>query len=124
MRIICTTLLVSLVNCYYDIDDSILYKIDFQPFSKSEPLSSSSSSSDSASSSSDSPGPGDADTQSPPSLSPSTETVTVTSVDQESFQCQIPRVEPRKKLDVSDYAGPSALGLLESIFVQSSCAYR
>ena len=30
----------------------------------------------------------------------------------------------RSKVDISDYTGPDALGLLEKLFVQSGCVYR
>ena len=34
------------------------------------------------------------------------------------------QVVQKDKSDSSDYSGPDALGLLESLFVESSCAYR
>ena len=48
----------------------------------------------------------------------------ITSVDKEKFKCKIPKVVQKSKTDSSDYTGPNALGLLETLFVQSSCAYR
>ena len=52
------------------------------------------------------------------------ETVVMTSADNERFRCKIPKVLPNNNADASEYVGPSALGLLESLFVQSSCSYR
>jgi len=119
--------ILSGISATYNIDDTIWYKIDFQPFGfvNKQPLdikegdktkneNNLAADAGSASSKSDSHFVDDEDE----------ETVVMTSADNERFRCKIPKVLPNSNSDASEYTGPSALGLLESLFVQSSCSYR
>ena len=85
--------LTSCLNAHYDIDDTLLYKIDFKPFSTDEnslksPITSSPQ--DPAN------GIGKAKAESSQTEERKEEnplnTVIITSVDKEKFRCQIPEV--------------------------------
>jgi len=94
-------LFVSVLSCitaFYDIDDSLLYKIDFPglPTPKNDP---------------------DINTE-------ELESVFITSTEQEKFECLIPKASQLKKFDEEKYSGKTVLQLIEGIFVQQSCAYR
>jgi len=114
--------LTSCLNAHYDIDDTLLYKIDFKPFSDPKTsLKSPITTSQQDPVEADGNESSHTEDKDENSL---TDTVIITSVDKEKFRCQIPKVVQRVTDDISDYTGPDALGLLESLFVGSSCAYR
>jgi len=52
------------------------------------------------------------------------EEVVMTSVDKEQFVCKLPRVQPKSGNNDEDYTGPTVLGLLEQLFTQNTCAYK
>ena len=84
--------LLTCLNAHYDIDDALLYKIDFKPFSEQSSLESPDT--DTAQNqdqsieidTSENLSSGDKEEHS------STDSVIITSVDKEKFRCQIPKV--------------------------------
>ena len=82
------------LNAHYDIDDTLLYKIDFKPFSSETFLKSPATTTTSL----QDPSKENDEAVSSESSSTSTEensltdTVIITSVDKEKFRCQIPKV--------------------------------
>ena len=83
--------LTSCLNAHYDIDDTLLYKIDFKPFSDPEtslksPITTSQQQDPVEADGNESSHTEDKDENS------LTDTVIITSVDKEKFRCQIPKV--------------------------------
>ena len=84
--------LITCLNAHYDIDDTLLYKIDFKPFSEQSSLESPDT--DTAQNqdqsieidTSENLSSGDKEEHS------LTDSVIITSVDKEKFRCQIPKV--------------------------------
>jgi len=114
--------LASICLAEYDIDDTILYKIEF-PGPLKKPDADSSTSSDPTSGGSS----GDQINMASPDHSlfnEDLEEVVVTSVDKEQYACKLPRVDPKGKKGGDEYTGPTVLGLLEQLFTQQTCAYR
>jgi len=112
----------SFTTAYYDIDDSLLYKIDFPGPSKTPVIITEGSVND---------GPGsenlgDASGGSGLSdlLEEELETVEITSIDNEKYRCTLPKVKSNVGDSKDDYTGLSVLGLLEKMFTQQTCAYR
>jgi len=116
--------LTSCLNAHYDIDDTLLYKIDFKPFSTENSLKSPITTSQQGPANGIGKVKADSSQTEERKEENPLNTVIITSVDKEKFRCQIPEVIPKTAYDISDYEGPDALGLLESLFVGSSCAYR
>ena len=91
-RLLLVFCLTSCLNAHYDIDDTLLYKIDFKPFSTESSLKSpiTTSQEDPAN------GIGKAKAESSQTDERRDEnplnTVIITSVDKEKFRCQIPEV--------------------------------
>jgi len=119
-------LLFTSSTAYYDIDDSLLYKIEFPGIGKdSKGLHGESESGILGSMESSSASPPEAIPQTLKGLDDDDqETVVITSVDNEKFKCTLPKVKHDKSGDSSEYTGSSVLGLLEKLFVQQTCAYR
>lgn len=114
------------ITAYYDIDDSLLHKIEF-PGPKKGPIV---TTEDSSSPGSEGPGSenvvGDASIASglPEMSEDDLESVVVTSVDNEKYRCTLPKVKTDDGSNSADYTGLSVLGLLEKMFTQQTCAYR
>jgi len=98
------TLTLSTCQSFYNIDDSSLYSINFNPLDKPEKISDD-----------------EALLNNPPDL---LQTVTMTTSHNEKYVCQLPMEESREESKNEEYTGPSVLQLLERLFVQSNCAYR
>lgn len=94
----------SLVLAEFNIDDSVLFKIDFPGLTE-------------ASLNSDESGPINSD-------SPDKQTVTMLTKNKEEYRCTLPLVDKNSGKGDADYTGLSPLGLMEQMFVQQSCAYR
>merc|ERR1719204_1932014 len=115
--------ILSRISATYNIDDTVWYKIDFQPFGYVETPALSIKEGEKTNNENnivDGPAKVTSDSEE----DDDGETVVMTSADNERFRCKIPKVLPNNNADASEYVGPSALGLLESLFVQSSCSYR
>jgi len=97
--------------CEFNIDDSVLYKIDF-PGLKPPPKDGDSSGGDASI-----PTKGLFE---PPEL----ETITMTSKNNEQYYCTIPKVVDKRMEEENAYTGLHPLGLLEKLFIQQACAYR
>jgi len=104
----------------YNIDDSLLYKIEFPGHIKGPQLNTKDGSST----------PSSVNTESllvSPNLLGEEENmdeVVMTSVDKEKFLCRLPRVEPSSGSGVGEYTGPTVLEILEKLFTQQTCAYK
>lgn len=115
--------ILSRISATYNIDDTVWYKIDFQPFGYVETPALSIKEGEKTNNENNIVN-GPAKVTSDSEEDDDGETVVMTSADNERFRCKIPKVLPNNNADASEYVGPSALGLLESLFVQSSCSYR
>jgi len=124
--ILLTLLWTTSITAYYDIDDSLLYKIEFPGPKKAPKVSTEESSSPGAVGPGSENFVGDASIGSGlPELSEDDlETVVVTSVDNEKYRCTLPKVKSDDGSNSADYTGLSVLGLLEKMFTQQTCAYR
>jgi len=114
----------STITAYYDIDDSVLYKIDFPGPKKvhqvvTEDLSLSRVGTESDVGEDSNVGAGGL-----PDLEEDLTKVVVTSVDNEQYTCSLPKVDSDDGSKAGEYKGLSVLGLLESMFTQQTCAYR
>jgi len=116
-----TTLFFYFSIAYYDIDDSLLYKIEFPGPLKNAQLSEQGSERESSDSEKTSSSIGSG---LPVINDDDLETVVITSVDNEQFKCTLPKAKPLDDSTASDYTGLSVLGLLEKMFTQQTCAYR
>ena len=80
------------LNAHYDIDDTLLYKIDFKPFASEtflkSPIPTTATQQDPANENVEADGSESSQTQD----NSLTDTVIITSVDKEKFRCQIPKV--------------------------------
>lgn len=117
-------LCASLTNAYYDIDDSLLYKIDFPGPSKTPVITP-----EAEVSVTDSPGSENLGEISGGSglsalAEDDFESVEMTSVDNEKYRCTLPKVKSNDRDSKGEYTGLSVLGLLEKMFTQQTCAYR
>lgn len=95
----------------FDIDDSILYKIDFPGYKQKTGLENVDEVTSEAG--------GDQDL-----FTDDFETYTMVSRNNEKFECMIPRVKGSSSRKDSDYTGLTPVGLMEKMMVQQSCAYR
>jgi len=112
------------ITAYYDIDDSILYKIEFPGHKTSSPVVSEDSGSLGTGAGSEnlnvlSSGSGLFDV-----ADEDLDNVVLTSVDSEKYSCALPKVNTDDGSKSSEYTGLSVLGLLEKMFTQQTCAYR
>jgi len=102
----------------YDVDDSVLYKIDFPgPYKPPKQISEGGVP------------PTDGERENAFQLGmfggqEDLQTIVMTSADKEQFRCTLPKDESNQKDNSETYDGPTVLGLLEKIFTQQSCAYR
>lgn len=88
--VLCMT---SCLNAHYDIDDTLLYKIDFKPFSTETFLKTSETISQKETAKENVEAVVSESSQTERNEENSlTETVIITSVDKEKFRCQIPKV--------------------------------
>jgi len=116
---------VTTITAYYDIDDSLLYKIEFPGPKKSSQVITEGSSS---------PGTGTGSENVVDGMSIGSgllemaeedlDSVVITSVDNEQFRCTFPKVNTDDGSNSAEYTGLSVLGLLEKMFTQQTCAYR
>lgn len=98
----------------YNIDDTILYAIRYNPASKNdqEPKEENNKIVDEHDESL---------LNNPPSL---LQTVTMTTKHNEKYVCELPSEEIKTSKAEEEYQGPNVLKLLEKLFVSSKCAYR
>ncbi len=89
-RLFLVLCMTTCLNAHYDIDDTLLYKIDFKPFSSDTFLKSpvTTSQQDPANENVEA----DGSESSQAEENSLTDTVIITSVDKEKFRCQIPKV--------------------------------
>jgi len=122
MRTLLLALWCVVTTAYYDIDDSLLYKIEF-PGPNKAPVISTKEPSEGGPGSEDVGGDGGG---AGGSGLPEEEydSVDITSVDNEQFRCTLPKVKSDDGGKASEYTGLSVLGLLQKMFTQQSCAYR
>eukprot|EP00092_Neocalanus_flemingeri_P090692 GFUD01114871.1.p1 GENE.GFUD01114871.1~~GFUD01114871.1.p1 ORF type:complete len:513 (+),score=176.78 GFUD01114871.1:136-1674(+) len=123
--IIFALMCVTTITAYYDIDDSLLYKIEFPGSGKSSQIITEDSSSPGTGTGSETVG----DSSSVGSglldlAEKDLDSVVVTSVDNEQYRCTIPKVNANDGSNSADYTGLSVLGILEKMFTQQTCAYR
>ena len=52
------------------------------------------------------------------------ETVIMTSSNHEKYSCRLPRLRGSSASEEEKYTGPSALDILQKLFISQSCAYR
>jgi len=95
------------VSCSFDIDDQILYKIDF-PGLKKQSTGDAISPAEDLFSGSDG----------------SEVTYTMVGRNKEKYECTIPHVKSQDGDGASEYKGLTPLGLIEKIFIGQTCAYR
>jgi len=119
----CLLLLALSSRAEYDIDDSLLYKIEWP----GPPLPSPGAGSGEQGGG----GGGAAEGGGAPSMVPHLlseeergEEVVMTSVDNEKFTCSLPKVVAPAAASSAPYTGPSVLGILEQLFATQACAYR
>jgi len=108
MRVFQVLICLPLCLCEFNIDDTVLYKIDFPGLKPSQK--------DGDSAGADAP-KGLFDV-------PELETVTMTSKNNEQYYCTIPKVVDKRLEEENAYTGLHPLGLLEKLFIQQACAYR
>jgi len=106
----------------YDIDDSILYKIEW--LGPLLPPTDTGSSTDEGLPFHNKEKTEDVDGGSGGLWSGKGDQAVMTSVDNEKYSCNIPKVDPRTPGKEAVYSGPSVLELLEKLFTQQTCAYR
>jgi len=118
----CLLLLALSSRAEYDIDDSLLYKIEWP----GQPLPSPGMGSGELGGG----GGGGAEGGAPPMVphllaeGERGEEVVMTSVDNEKFTCSLPKVVAASAASSNPYTGPSVLGILEQLFTTQACAYR
>jgi len=122
-RVLFALLWATCITAYYDIDDSVLYKIDF-PGPKKVLQVVTEDSSFAGTGTESGGGVSTVGVAGLPDLEEDLASVVVTSVDNEQYTCSLPQVDSDDGSKSDDYQGLSVLGLLETMFTQQTCAYR
>lgn len=108
MKLFQVLICLPLCLCEFNIDDTVLYKIDFPGLKPPQKDGDSS---------------GGEATKGLFNV-PELETVTMTSMNNEQYYCTIPKVVDKRGEEENAYTGLHPLALLEKLFIQQACAYR